>query len=246
MTMRAWRSGALLVAAAPGAGKTRPALVFARELLRAGAVRRVVVVAPTAPLTRQWADAAGRLGVHLVPDAPELRPPRDFDGVAVTYARVAMVAERWSRQCGAPTLVIADEAHHLGEDLAWGLGFHLAFRDAGRRLLLSGTPFRSDQTPIPGVRYDDGVVVPDVSYTYADAVRDRICRPVTFVPYDGVLQWRTGERRRGRVLLRGRPDRPRRRAPLPDRDLGRPRRWAAADPGGRPRALLPLRAGRPP
>ncbi len=193
MTMRAWRSGALLVAAAPGAGKTRPALVFARELLRAGAVRRVVVVAPTAPLTRQWADAAGRLGVHLVPDAPELRPPRDFDGVAVTYARVAMVAERWSRQCGAPTLVIADEAHHLGEDLAWGLGFHLAFRDAGRRLLLSGTPFRSDQTPIPGVRYDDGVVVPDVSYTYADAVRDRICRPVTFVPYDGVLQWRTGE-----------------------------------------------------
>ena len=131
--------------------------------------------------------------MHLVPDAPELRPPRDFDGVAVTYARVAMVAERWSRQCGAPTLVIADEAHHLGEDLAWGLGFHLAFRDAGRRLLLSGTPFRSDQTPIPGVRYDDGVVVPDVSYTYADAVRDRICRPVTFVPYDGVLQWRAGE-----------------------------------------------------
>ncbi len=193
MTMRAWRSGALLVAAAPGAGKTRPALVFARELLRAGAVRRIVVVAPTAPLTRQWAGAAGRLGVHLVPDAPELRPPRDFDGVAVTYARVAMVAERWSRQCGAPTLVIADEAHHLGEDLAWGLGFHLAFRDARRRLLLSGTPFRSDQTPIPGVRYDDGVVVPDVSYSYADAVRDRICRPVTFVPYDGVLQWRAGE-----------------------------------------------------
>ena len=24
----------------------------------------------------------------------------------------------------------------------------------------------------------DGVVVPDVSYTYADAVRDGICRPV--------------------------------------------------------------------
>jgi hypothetical protein len=35
--------------------------------------------------------------------------------------------------------------------------------------------------------------VPDVSYTYADAVRDAICRPVTFVPYDGVLQWRSGD-----------------------------------------------------
>ena len=43
------------------------------------------------------------------------------------------------------------------------------------------------------MRYDDGVAVPDVSYTYADAVREGICRPVTFIPYDGVLQWRSGE-----------------------------------------------------
>ncbi|HSD80192.1 MAG TPA: DEAD/DEAH box helicase family protein [Solirubrobacteraceae bacterium] len=193
VAMRAWRRGPFLVSAAPGSGKTRPALVFARELLRAGVVKRVVVVCPTTPLTDQWAAAAGRLGVHLVPDAAELRPPRDFDGVAVTYARVATVAERWARQCGAATLVIADEAHHLGEDLTWGQGFHVAFRDAARWLLLSGTPFRSDQSPIPGVRYDDGVAVPDVSYTYADAVRDAICRPVTFVPYDGVLQWREGD-----------------------------------------------------
>ena len=43
------------------------------------------------------------------------------------------------------------------------------------------------------MRYDDGVATPDVSYSYADAVRDGICRPVTFVPYDGVLQWRSGD-----------------------------------------------------
>jgi len=190
---RSWQRGPFLISAAPGAGKTRPALVFARELLRAGAIRRVVVVAPTAPLTRQWAAAAGRLGVHLVPDSAELRPPRDFDGVAVTYARVAMVAERWARQCGEATLVVADEAHHLGEDLTWGQGFGTAFGAAARWLLLSGTPFRSDQSPIPGVRYEDGVCVPDVTYSYADAVRDGICRPVSFVPYDGVLQWRTGD-----------------------------------------------------
>lgn len=193
VTMRAWRRGPFLISAAPGAGKTRPALAFARELLRAGAVRRVAVVCPTTPLTRQWAAAAARLGVHLAPDAAELRPPRDFDGVAVTYARVAMVAERWARQCGEATLVIADEAHHLGEDLTWGQGFHRAFGRAARWLLLSGTPFRSDQSPIPGVRYEDGVAVPDVSYTYADAVRDRVCRPVSFIPYDGVLQWRAGD-----------------------------------------------------
>src|SRR4051812_23757762 len=193
VAMGSWSSGPFLVAAAPGAGKTRPALELARALLRERAVQRVAVVCPTTPLTRQWAGAAARLGVHLVPDAASLRPPRDFQGVAVTYARVASVAERWARQCSAGTLVIADEAHHLGEELAWGAGFARAFGPAARWLLLSGTPFRSDAAPIPGVRYDEGVAVPDVSYTYADAVREGICRPVTFIPYDGVLQWRSGD-----------------------------------------------------
>jgi superfamily II DNA or RNA helicase len=193
VAMRAWQQGSFLLAAAPGAGKTRPALILARELLRAGAIRRVAVVCPTTPLTRQWARAGAALGVHLAPDAAQLRPPPDFDGVAVTYARVASSAARWARQAIAPTLVIADEAHHLGDELAWGEGFERTFGGAQRRLLLSGTPFRSDQCPIPGVRYDDGLAVPDVSYTYADAVRDSVCRPVTFVPYDGVLQWRSGD-----------------------------------------------------
>jgi hypothetical protein len=74
-----------------------------------------------------------------------------------------------------------------------GQGFARAFGATTRWLLLSGTPFRSDQCAIPGVRYDDGVAVPDVSYSYADAVRDGICRPVTFIPYDGHLQWRSGD-----------------------------------------------------
>src|SRR3954447_3184490 len=183
--MGAWSTGPFLISAAPGAGKTRPALELARDLLRERAVQRVAVVCPTTPLTRQWAAAAARLGVHLAPDAAGLRPPRDFQGVAVTYARVASVAERWARQCSPGTLVIADEAHHLGEDLAWGGGFARAFGAARRWLLLSGTPFRSDTVPIPGVRYEGGVAVPDVSYAYADAVRDGICRPVTFIPPRG-------------------------------------------------------------
>ena len=91
-------------------------------------------------------------------------------------------------------LVIADEAHHLGEELAWGEAFAKAFGGCERWLLLSGTPFRSDATPIPGVRYDaGGLAEPDVSYAYADAVLDGICRPVCFVAYDGTLSWRSGD-----------------------------------------------------
>jgi superfamily II DNA or RNA helicase len=189
-----WRDGPFLVSAAPGAGKTRPALELARELLAQGAVGRVAVLCPTTPLTRQWAAAAAQLGVQLEPDAAGPRPPRDFHGVAVTYARVASDPRGWAAQVAPDTLVVVDEAHHLGEELAWGTSFQRAFAAAPRWLLLSGTPFRSDATPIPGVRYDaDGLVVPDVSYTYAEAVADGICRPVAFVTFDGTLSWRSGD-----------------------------------------------------
>jgi superfamily II DNA or RNA helicase len=190
-----WREGPFLISAAPGAGKTRPALEYASDLLSRRIVRRVAVLCPTTPLTRQWAAAAAILGVQLQPDAPGPNPPRgDFHGVAVTYARVASDPSGWAAKVSRDTLVIVDEAHHLGEDLAWGTGFQQAFANAPRRLLLSGTPFRSDATPIPGVRYDrEGLVVPDVSYTYAEAVADGICRPVAFVTFDGTLSWRSGE-----------------------------------------------------
>ena len=192
--MADWRAGPFLIAAAPGAGKTRPALEAARGLLRAGEIDRVAVVCPTSPLTRQWATAAARLGLQLLPDAPELRTTRDYHGVSVTYARVASVAATYGRQCTERTLVILDEAHHLGDELAWGQGFVTAFSRAGRWLLLSGTPFRTDDAAIPGVSYDaDGAAVPDLVYSYADAIRDGVCRRVVFVPYDGTLQWQSGD-----------------------------------------------------
>ena len=190
----AWRQGPFLLSAAPGAGKTRPALELARTELAAGTIDAVVVVCPTAPLTRQWASAAAALGIELSPDAGSPRPPRGFHGVAVTYARIAGAPLRWRSALPRRALVIADEAHHLGEDLTWGESFATAFGDAPRWLLLSGTPFRSDSTPIPGVRYDaHGLAEPDFSYRYADAVRDQICRPVCFIAYDGTLSWRSGD-----------------------------------------------------
>jgi superfamily II DNA or RNA helicase len=206
--LRAWQTRALaalavwerdpsrpfLISAAPGAGKTRPALEFARTQLQSGAATAVVVACPTAPLTRQWARAAHELGLDLAPDADSPRPPTGFHGVAVTYARIARAPVKWSSALPRRTLVIADEAHHLGEELTWGVTFAKAFRESSRWLLLSGTPFRSDATPIPGVSYDsEGIAEPDVAYSYAEAVADGVCRPVSFVAYDGTLSWRSGD-----------------------------------------------------
>ncbi len=192
--MARWESGPFLLSAAPGAGKTRPALEFARRQLEAGTATAVVVACPTAPLTRQWARAAHDLGIDLAPDAESPAPPTGFHGVSVTYARVAKAPLKWGRSLPRRTLVIADEAHHLGEELTWGVTFATAFAQSPRWLLLSGTPFRSDATPIPGVSYDaDGLAEPDVSYSYAEAVADAVCRPVCFVAYDGSLSWRSGD-----------------------------------------------------
>ena len=239
-----WREGPFLISAAPGAGKTRPALELAKRLLAQRAVGRIAVLCPTTPLTRQWASAAAALGLQLAPDAAGPRPPRDFAGVAVTYARVASDPRGWAQKVTPDTLVILDEAHHLGEDLAWGTGFQQAFAAAPRRLLLSGTPFRSDATPIPGVRYDaERLAIPDVSYTYAEAVADGICRPVTFVTFDGSLSWRSGDdviESSFETVLTAREAEP----PLPHRDLDRAARRPAADPArGRREAARAARRG---
>jgi superfamily II DNA or RNA helicase len=183
-----------LLSAAPGAGKTRPALELAREQLNSGAISAVVIACPTTPLTRQWAQAAHGLGIDLAPDADSPKPPAGFRGVSVTYARIARAPGRWNRTLPRRALVIADEAHHLGEELTWGEGFAKAFAASSRWLLLSGTPFRSDAVPIPGITYDsEGMADPDVSYNYAEAVVEGICRPVCFVAYDGTLSWRSGD-----------------------------------------------------
>ena len=108
--LRAWQTRALeamaawerapdrpfLLSAAPGAGKTRPALELARRQLASGAATAVVIACPTAPLTRQWARAAAELGLDLAPDADSPKPPIGFHGVAVTYARIAKSPNRWA------------------------------------------------------------------------------------------------------------------------------------------------------
>ena len=102
------------------------------------------------------------------------------------------------RRCAElPTLLIADEPHHMGELASWGRSTQAAFERARFRLLLSGTPFRSDNSPIPWVTYDDdGVSSADYAYGYTEALIDGVCRPVTFHTYDGDMEWVSDGRRR--------------------------------------------------
>jgi len=208
--LRAWQRSALvsylrtqprdfLAVATPGAGKTTFALRIASELLAAGVVQGVTVVAPTEHLKTQWALAAASVGIRLDPGFKNSQgaTSADFHGVAVTYAGVAahplLHRARTERR---RTLVILDEVHHAGDALSWGDAVREAFEPATRRLSLTGTPFRSDTNPIPFVRYErgsDGITRSgsDHSYGYGDALRDGVVRPVLFLAYSGTATWKT-------------------------------------------------------
>lgn len=188
-----------LAAATPGAGKTTFALRLATELLRRRVISRIVVVAPTEHLKTQWADAAARVSLRLDPNFSNRHamPSRQYHGVAVTYAQVAVKASVHERLImDARTLVILDEVHHGGDALSWGDALREAYGRATRRLLLSGTPFRSDTAPIPFVEYapnEKGIRLShtDYNYGYRRALEDGVVRPVMFLVYAGKMRWRT-------------------------------------------------------
>jgi superfamily II DNA or RNA helicase len=193
------RPGDFLAVATPGAGKTAFALRVAGELIADHTVQAVTVVTPTEHLKSQWAAAAQRYGIALDPTFRNSAgaAARDFRGVAVTYAQVAAhpMLHR-ARTDHRRTLVILDEVHHAGDALSWGDAVREAFAPAVRRLALTGTPFRSDDNPIPFVGYErgsDGLLrsSSDYSYGYGEALRDGVVRPVIFLAYSGETRWRT-------------------------------------------------------
>jgi superfamily II DNA or RNA helicase len=188
-----------LASATPAAGKTTFGLKVAHDMLSSGRIHRVVVAAPTTHICRQWAADAARYGIDLEPNRPNSdgREPRDRHGVAVTYQTIAAGPRTHGAGCTRPTLLIADEPHHMGEHAAWGARAQHAFGEATSRLLLSGTPFRSDSNAIPWVVYDaDGVSRADYTYGYTQALLDGVCRPITFQPYDGEMEWMSDGKRR--------------------------------------------------
>ena len=207
-TLRAWQQEALtqfertmprdfMAVATPGAGKTTFALTLASRLYEAKTVQRIIVVVPTEHLKHQWSDAAKRFGLSLDPNFTNASAVNAaYDGIVVTYAQVGMHPFKHHAVASArKTLVILDEIHHAGDSKSWGDGVYEAYNDVEHRLALTGTPFRSDDSQIPFVRYvEDGaghlVSESDYTYGYAEALRDGVVRPVVFLAYSGEAQWK--------------------------------------------------------
>ncbi|MEX1163399.1 MAG: DEAD/DEAH box helicase [Nitriliruptor sp.] len=201
LRLRRWQKEALdrfedqpgrdfLTVATPGAGKTTFALTAALRDLARFPHRRIIVVAPTQHLKHQWAEAAAAFGLQLEPRWGSSDPfPRDMHGVVVTYQQVA-ADPRPLRGPADDAFVVLDEIHHAGTERAWGDGVFHAFELAAKRLSLSGTPFRSDQNPIPFVDYDFEEAVAHYVYGYGEALADGgVVRPVFFPRINGHMEW---------------------------------------------------------
>ena len=190
-----------LVYACPGSGKTYGGLMIARSLIEVGKGPKVIVVTPNLAIKSQWIDRAAEIGIRL----KAIRSGADFEeelgfeetGFILTYQQVISMRHslRLYTEQHKP-IVILDEIHHTEGRRAekdgnvWGHMVEFAFASASFKLCTTGTPFREGNNPISFVRYhDDQTVVCNVSYSYSQALADRICRPIEFGLIDGDISW---------------------------------------------------------
>lgn len=209
--LRAWQEEAIrkywdhkekdfLAEATPGAGKTRFGAEICVRLYDGKIVDRIIWVVPSVRLRKQTSTAvreATGLQLHYSwENGDTVFPDGPFAGAVVTYQAVASEPALWRTITSrARTLVILDEVHHAADKKSWGAALRSAFEPAVKRLLMSGTPFRSDDKAIPFVRYVEHQGQSDYIYGYADALRDDVVRSVSFPRIGGLMEWsdRKGE-----------------------------------------------------
>lgn len=166
----------------PGGGKTMAALEACRRWMAAASDRRIIVVVPTTNLREQWREEAVQFGIQLQTKEFGTNFKHGFQGGVATYHYVANNADQFRALCSrSPTMVVFDEIHHCGDEAHFGKGITEAFELAKERLLLSGTPWKSDGTAIPYVHYDgNGFAVGDYSYDYPRALNEEVVRFLVF------------------------------------------------------------------
>jgi len=179
--------------ACPAAGKTIAASAISFALIDSGMISRVIVVAPTNEIVSQWAttfqQVTGRPMLKVT--GSDLEVSAYGTDICVTCASVGKLAEALAAICSEErVLVVVDEVHHNAENAAWGLGSIEGLSDAVHALILSGTLERSDDERPIWLQYnDDGLIdlAPESSYTltYAQAIKEGYCRPVTFHRHEG-------------------------------------------------------------
>lgn len=195
-----------LIAACPGAGKTRCSVEIADEVLRAGSVELVLVLAPTVNIQRQWVDWFAIYSIVATSDANNeaLRWRRDRGqtmiedkaAIVITYQQLARDPDLFAALVERhKTLLIADEVHHADDDASFGLSIGKLVGHIIHSLALSGTPFNTNGGSLALCESKDVVddetgevmrqTVATFTYGYGEAIEHRACRQVEFAKVSG-------------------------------------------------------------
>lgn len=187
-----------MLAACPGAGKSLWAISLALRAIERREVERIHIVVPGRHLVEQIIRSARARGLKLVYADNAKRygiEPPDYHGVVTTYQSIhsaPLIYRKAATQ--RRTLVILDEIHHGAERSGWGDALKQAYEFAYRRVLMTGTPFRSDGYAIPFCRYGtDQMIEIDYAYSFRNAWAepndDRPIRFLNFHKIDARCQW---------------------------------------------------------
>lgn len=197
-----------LIASFPGTGKTVAAAAIA-----ASTGRFVIVVAPQTDVLKSWrrtlhdwglCTAAVRGGDQGAIGSTCPGCGKVARAVVLSYQFVAanphILASLLRKH--RPTLLILDEVHHLREDGAWLIPFRAAWPYVEKVLCLSGTPFRSNEEPVPfihttGPHFRELDLLPDscvFEYAYRRAISDKpvVVARAVFQRYDADVEWLEG------------------------------------------------------
>jgi superfamily II DNA or RNA helicase len=199
MKLRTWQQECILQAilqyqtgmshflclATPGAGKTLMASRLAKQLIDDNLIDLVICITPSLIVSE---DFRTELEIQL---GNKLDGKLGSIGRTLTYHAMLNENHIWDLFEDYRVFVIFDEIHHCaGSELqnsnAWGQ--KIIFEIQGRAtytLALTGTPWRSDNTPIALGRYlEDGMVHCDYSYGLTQAIKDKVCRTPSITLFD--------------------------------------------------------------
>lgn len=200
----------LLVEATMGAGKTVAGLMAYNEWLQMHPGAKLIVLVPTKALRIQWQKEASANGIQLLTEQSSflgVRPSQSFINTGFHYSGAVFTLQGLNQEMikhldditkTTSIFWIVDEAHHIENDggNTWGEKVNAClgnpdYRTNQKVLLLSATPFRSNKMKLHGVTYtQDGECQPDYEYTHAQAVGDKLNRPVEFRNVGGYMHFK--------------------------------------------------------
>ncbi|WP_430457911.1 DEAD/DEAH box helicase [Rheinheimera sp.] len=168
-----------MVLATPGAGKTIMAASLAKKLFEDDLIDFVVCFAPSVSVQTSMQETFSRVL------AQPMHGKLGAAGGVFTYQYLTSSKNAdWSFLKNTRVLAVFDEIHHCGgQDVelanAWGREVLMTIsNNASYIMAMTGTPWRTDQTPISLARYiePDYNIQLDYAYTLAEAIRDNVCR----------------------------------------------------------------------